>query len=95
VDARGIPLSIVVSGANRHDVRLLVPTLDQVIVPRPVTGARHHLCADKGYSGQPAWTAMVHRGYRPHVPQRGDTAPAGATRGAGPGAGWSSAPSPG
>lgn len=75
MDARGIPLSIVVSGANRHDVRLLVPTLDQVIVPRPVTVARHHLCADKGYTGQPAWTAMVHRGYRPHVPQRGDTAP--------------------
>lgn len=73
MDARGIPLSIVVAGANRHDVRLLVPTLDRVLVPRPVTS--HHLCADKGYTGQPAWTAMVQHRYRPHVPQRGEAAP--------------------
>jgi putative transposase len=73
VDGRGIPLSIVVSAANRHDVRLLAPTLDGVIGTRPAH--RHHLCADKGYTGQPAWSAMVHRGYRPHVPQRGETLP--------------------
>ena len=73
MDARGIPLSIVVSGANRHDVRLLTPTLDRVVVARPA--GRHHLCADKGYTGHPAWTAMVHRGYRPHVPQRGTATP--------------------
>ena len=73
MDGHGIPLSIVVSGANRHDVRLLVPTLDRLVVRRPAV--RHHLCADKGYTGQPAWSAMVQRRYRPHVPQRGDTAP--------------------
>ena len=72
MDARGIPLSIVVSGANRHDVRLLTPTLAGVVVARPA--AQHHLCADKGYGGQPAWTAMIHRGYRPHVPPRGEAA---------------------
>ena len=71
VDGRGIPLSIVVSGANRHDVRLLVPTLDRLVVRRPAV--RHHLCADKGYTGQPAWSAMIQRRYRPHVPQRGAT----------------------
>jgi putative transposase len=73
VDARGIPLSIVVSGANRHDVRLLPPTLGRVVVTRPATP--QHLCADTGYTGQRAWTAMGHRGYRPHVPQRGETVP--------------------
>ena len=73
MDARGIPLSIVVSGANRHDVRLLTPTLDRVVVARPA--GRHHLCADKGDTGQPAWTAMVQRRYRPHVPQRGAATP--------------------
>ncbi len=73
MDARGIPLSSVVSGANRHDVRLLTPTLDGLVVGRPAV--RHQLCADKGYTKQPAWTAMVHRGYRPHVPQRGEAAP--------------------
>jgi putative transposase len=74
VDARGIPLSIVVSGANRHDVRLLVPTLARVVVarPRPGPAAPHHLCADKGYTGASAWAAMVQRRYIPHVPQRGE-----------------------
>jgi hypothetical protein len=41
----------------------LVSTLDRVIVARPVPVARHHLCADKGYTGQPAWTAMVDDGF--------------------------------
>ena len=73
MDARGIPLSIVVSGANQHDVRLLTPTLDRVVGARPP--APHHLCADRGYTGQPAWSAMVQRRYRPHAPQRGEAAP--------------------
>ena len=46
-----------------------MPTLGRLVVPRPA--AWHHLCADKGYTGQPVWTAVVHRQYRPHIPQRG------------------------
>ena len=71
MDARGIPLSIVVGGANRHEVRLLTPTLDRVVEARPAV--RHHLCADEGYTGQAAWTARAHRGYRLQVPQWGET----------------------
>jgi putative transposase len=74
VDARGIPLSLVVSGAQTHDVKLLEPTLDQVVVPRPSeeeAGAQN-LCADKGYVGQPAEQAILERGYIPHVRQRGE-----------------------
>jgi len=41
VDAHGIPLSILVSGANRHDARLLTPTLDRLVVARPA--GRHTL----------------------------------------------------
>jgi len=63
-----------VSGAERHDVRLLEPTLDQIVLKRPkqTPARKQHLCADKGYAGQPAWTAMVERGYLPHVRQRGE-----------------------
>ncbi len=65
------------SGAQRHDVVLLVPTLDHVVVPRPSpTEARQHLCGDKGYTGQPADRAVRTRGYRPHIPQRGKDPPA-------------------
>ena len=74
VDANGIPLSLVVSGAERHDVKLLEPTLDQIVVKRPKRGkaGKQHLCADKGYAGQPAQEAMEERGYVPPVRQRGE-----------------------
>jgi putative transposase len=70
VDGNGIPLSLVVSGAERHDVKLLEPTLDQIVVVRP--RSRQHLCADKGYMGEKARQVMVERGYTPHVRQRGE-----------------------
>lgn len=62
------------SGAQRHDVALLEPTLDRVVVARPTpdAGARQHLCGDKGYAGAPADQAVRARGYVPHIPQRGE-----------------------
>jgi putative transposase len=35
VDGRGIPLSLVVSGAQKHDVKLSEPNLDHIEVKRP------------------------------------------------------------
>lgn len=72
VDARGVPLSLIVSGANRHDVTQLEPVLDAVIVPRPDRRRREHLCADAGFAGQPADRAIRARGYTPHVRPRGE-----------------------
>jgi len=48
--------------------------MDQVVIERPSGKAamKQHLCADKGYAGQPAAEAMVQRGYVPHVRQRGE-----------------------
>jgi transposase len=61
-----------VSGAQKHDVKLLEPTLDHIVVKRPVGKKRpkQHLCADKGYAGKPARQAMQRRHYIPHVRQR-------------------------
>jgi putative transposase len=65
-----------VSGAQRHDVALLEPTLDRVVVRRPRRGRRRpHLCADKGYGGAPADRAIRTRGYVPHIPPRGKGTP--------------------
>ena len=76
VDGAGVPLSLIVSGANRHDVKLLAITLDSIVVVRPKTSRRRrqNLCADKGYAGRPAAQAMQKRGYTPHVRQRGEEA---------------------
>ena len=70
-DGRGVPLSIVVTGANRHDVTHLELVLDEIIIDRP-DDIEQHLCADKGYSGQPATEVMISRNYIPHVKQRGE-----------------------
>ena len=74
VDARGIPLSLIVTGANRHDVSQLAATLDAVIVPRPSVTARtpQHLCADAGFVGEPALHEMLMQEYTPHVRPRGE-----------------------
>ncbi len=69
VDERGVPLSIVVTGANRHDVSQLELVLDEIIIPRP-ENIKQNLCADKGYSGEPAQQIMKDRNYTPHVKQR-------------------------
>ena len=73
VDGRGIPLSNVVAGANRHDVKLLERTLDEIVIerPPPTNPPKENLCADKAYVGQPAQDAMAKRRYMPHVPRKG------------------------
>ncbi len=71
VDGRGVPLSIVVTGANRHDVSQLELVLDEIIYFRPIE-LEQNICADKGYSGEPAKQAMIDRNYIPHVKQRGE-----------------------
>ena len=67
VDARGIPLSIIVTAANRNDITQLVATLDAVVVPRPAVAprARQHLCADAGFVGAVARQDMIDRDYTP------------------------------
>ena len=50
MDGRGVPLSIVVTGANEHDVTQLDQVLTAIMVKRKTPGTRRskHLCADAG-----------------------------------------------
>lgn len=76
MDARGVPLSLVVTGANRHDVTQLATLLDaRVVGPEPDEDGQvpqENLCADAGYSGEPARQTIEDRGYVPHVQSRTD-----------------------
>lgn len=69
---RGVPLSLIVTGANRHDVSQLAAVQDGSVVQRPAPPERRskHLCADAGYSGIPAPAIMEAHGYIPHVKGR-------------------------
>ncbi len=44
--------------------------LDEIIIERPDTV--QHLCADKGYTGEPAQKVIKDRNYIPLVKQRGE-----------------------
>ena len=56
VEERGVPLSLVVTGANRHDVTQLEIVLDTIVIerPEPTPDQPHHLCADKAGDTDPA-----------------------------------------
>lgn len=76
MDGRGVPLSIIVTGAHRHDVSQLEAVLDNLMVQRPAPCLRRskHLCADAGYAGAPARRAIEAHDYIPHVKGRGQEA---------------------
>jgi transposase len=72
VDGRGVPLSLVVSAANRHDVTQVEAVLKSIITPSPaaVGSCRPKLYADKGYDSDPIRRLMELFGYSPHVKSR-------------------------
>jgi putative transposase len=69
-DGRGVPLSIVVAGANAPDMKLAAQTLDGIPIlrPRPEGKRRQHLCLDKGYDFESVRRAVARRGYTAHIP---------------------------
>lgn len=74
VNGRGVPLPLVVTGANRHDVTQLESVLDGCVVQRPEIEEEdpQNLCADKGYDYPSARQAIANRGLIPHVRARGE-----------------------
>ena len=52
-DAKDIPLSVVLDGANRHDIKLLEKTLDKIVILRPevTEDKQQNLCLDASYTG--------------------------------------------
>ena len=68
-DQRGIPVSVVITSANTHDMKAATETLDSVIVERPLK--KQNLCLDKGYDYPEIERESTKRRYVPHIPQRG------------------------
>ena len=71
-DEKGLPLAVVLSGANTHDVKLLEETLDHIVTVRPEPEEDHpqNLCLDAGYTG--SQEKVEQRGYIPHIRPRGE-----------------------
>ena len=72
-DEKGVPLALVISGANTHDVKLLADTLNAIQIERPdPERVEQNLCLDAGYAGAEARQEVVAKGYIPHVRPRGE-----------------------
>jgi putative transposase len=81
-EGHGLPLAIAVAGANVHDLKLAAPTLDAIVVERPLptTEQPQHLCLDAGYDYDLPRFAAEQRSYIAHIRPRGeDRATAGST----------------
>ncbi len=71
-------MSLVVTGANEHDVTRLDQVLSAIMIKRktPRTRRSKHLCADAGYRGRPALEIINSHGYIAHVVDRSNEAAA-------------------
>lgn len=72
MDGRGVPLSLVVTGANAHDVTQLEAVLGAIAFKRAAPKQRRskHLCADAGYRRKDAMKIILAHGYIAHVVSR-------------------------
>ncbi len=65
-------MSVVLSGANTHDIKLLEATLDGIVISRPAVSEEHpqNLCLDAGYTG--STQSVEARQYTAHIRPRGE-----------------------
>ena len=73
-DQKGVPLSVVITAANTHDMKAATETLDSIVVkrPRPKKYRRQNLCIDKGYDFPEIACEVIKRRYVPHIRRRGE-----------------------
>lgn len=82
-EKKGIPLSVVISSASTHDVKLVTDVVDKAVIkrskslsgfkPRSKSKSRkrrllQHLCLDKGYKSKEEEQELIKRGYILHIP---------------------------
>jgi len=77
-EASGLPLSVVIEGANRHDMKLARVTLEGLVIPRPEPTPERpqHLCLDKGYDYDEIRELAKEFQYTAHIRARGEEAQA-------------------
>ena len=82
-DKNGIPLSIVITSANTHDVTVAIDTVDSMVIKRQSSSSsstttstdrnnkkKQNLCLDKAYHSKEVEQEIIKRGYNPHIRHR-------------------------
>ncbi len=72
VDGHGIPLGVILSGANAHDSTRFRATMKVDVLRRPSAHrVEQHLCLDKAYDCNAIRVWARRRGFKAHIPHRG------------------------
>jgi len=73
-----VPIGLTIEGANRHDMKLVRPTLERLVVKRPAPTPEHPqgMCLDAGYDYDEVYATLQDFGFTAHVRSRGDEAKA-------------------
>jgi putative transposase len=78
-DKKGIPLSVVITPANTHDMKAVTNVIDNADIKRPSESSfrkdkvrKHyqHLCLDRAYNSNSIEKEIIKRGYVPHIPYK-------------------------
>lgn len=69
-------MSLAIDGANRHDMKLVKPTLEDLKLDRPLPTAAlpQGLCLDKGYDYDEVRDLVTEFGFTAHIRARGEEA---------------------
>ena len=75
-EAHGIPIGIAIDGANRHDMKLVRPTIENIVVERPTPNDAQPqgMCLDKGYDYAEVRAILQEFGFTAHIRSRGEEA---------------------
>ena len=73
-EGHGMPIAVVVDGANRHDMKLVERTLEATMIqrPEPTPDLPQPLCLDKGYDYAEVRALVAAWGYTGHIRSRGE-----------------------
>lgn len=77
-EGHGVPLSVAVDSANRHDMKLTRRTLEGLVIerPEPTASSPQNVCLDKGYDYDEVRDILQEFGFTAHIRTRGEEAQA-------------------
>ncbi len=73
-EGSGVPIGLAAAGANRHDQKLLVETIESIPIarPEPTEAAPQGICLDAAYDAPAVLELVAGYGLTPHVRSRGE-----------------------
>jgi putative transposase len=77
-EGHGVPIGLAIEGAQRHDMKLVRPTIQSLVVERPEASEEQPqgMCLDKGYDYDEVRDILRECGLTAHIRPRGEEAKA-------------------